>query len=292
MLWRSLKHVFFDCDSTLSRIEGIDELGAMAGKGREVRLLTQQAMEGKIPLDEVYHKRLELLRPTRGQIERIGTLYVQNLVEDAAGVVQALQAAGCEVYVASGGFLLALQKLAAHLRIPMRNVLGVDVAFDELQGDWYRYHRHQYRPNPEERYLGLDGTSPMIRTNGKRIVIERLGKLQGGTLLVGDGASDLAAKEAVDLFVGYGGVVERAIVAAEAEIYLRCESLAPILVLALGPRGAEAVAGTPYEELYRKGVSLILEGQVQFKDAARPILRSIQRRLSSSAIPTPSSSLR
>ncbi|MDZ7374036.1 MAG: HAD-IB family phosphatase [candidate division KSB1 bacterium] len=292
MIWRSFQHIFFDCDSTLTRIEGIDELGAMLGKGQEIRFLTQQAMEGKVPLDAVFQKRLELLRPTRGQIERIGTLYAQNLVEDAAAVVAALQSYGREVYVVSGGFLVALQKLAACLRIPIRNVLGVDVAFDELQGDWYKYHRYQYRPNPEERYLALDGTSPMIRTNGKRVAIERLGKLPGGAMLIGDGASDLAAKSAVDLFVGYGGVVQRTVVAAEADVYVRCESLSPVFVLALGPRGWAMVSGTAYEDLYRKGLSLILDGYVQFRETARAILRSLQRSLTARESPTLPSSLR
>ncbi len=285
MVWRTHRHIFFDCDCTLTRIEGIDELGEMLGKGPEVRLLTQQAMEGRIPLEEIFQRRLELLRPTRGQIERIGELYVENLVEDAAEVVSALRELDCEVYIVSGGFVLALQKLAAHLGIPVRNVLGVDVAFDELQGDWYKYHRHQYRPNPAERYLALDGTSPMVKTKGKRLAIEKLAPLQGGTMLVGDGASDLAARDAVDLFVGYGGVAARSIVALQAAVFVRCESLAPVLVLALGPDGPARVAGTRFESLYRKGLQHILDGEVDFRDEARSVLGAIQQ-LSRTAIST------
>lgn len=276
MRWRAYKHVFFDCDSTLTRIEGIDELATMLGRGAEVRALTQQAMEGQIPLEEVFQKRLDLLRPTRGQIERIGELYVQNLVEDAREVVQALKTAGANVYVLSGGFVLALQKLAAHLGIPLRSVVGVDIAFDELQGDWYKYHRHAYRPNPEERFLALDGTTPLVRTDGKRLALESLSPLEGGAVLVGDGASDLAAKDAVDLFIGYGGVARRVLVREAAHVYIECESLAPVLVLTLGPEGQERLRGTPHEDLYQKGLTLILEGQVRFAEPAQEILRSIR----------------
>ena len=42
--------VCFDCDSTLSRIEGIDELGRNAGCEAEIAELTNAAMDGKIAL--------------------------------------------------------------------------------------------------------------------------------------------------------------------------------------------------------------------------------------------------
>ena len=54
--------VFFDVDSTLVTIEGIDVL---AGGNPEVAKLTEAAMNGEIQLDEVYGRRLELIQPTR-----------------------------------------------------------------------------------------------------------------------------------------------------------------------------------------------------------------------------------
>ena len=54
----------FDCDSTLSELEGVDELCAIVGVERaEVEALTHRAMAGELPLEEVYGARLELLRP-------------------------------------------------------------------------------------------------------------------------------------------------------------------------------------------------------------------------------------
>ena len=46
--------VVFDCDSTLSTIEGVDELALRAGVGDEVARLTTAAMAGEVPLDQVY----------------------------------------------------------------------------------------------------------------------------------------------------------------------------------------------------------------------------------------------
>jgi len=49
--------IAFDCDSTLSTIEGIDELAALIGvgvDGAEIAALTERAMAGEIALEEVY----------------------------------------------------------------------------------------------------------------------------------------------------------------------------------------------------------------------------------------------
>jgi hypothetical protein len=59
--------VIFDCDSTLSALEGIEELAS--DHRREVETLTDAAMRGEVPLDEVYGRRLELIRPTRQAVE-------------------------------------------------------------------------------------------------------------------------------------------------------------------------------------------------------------------------------
>src|SRR5690554_6329434 len=92
--------VVFDCDSTLAGIEGIDELAG--DRIAEVRALTDAAMRGDVPLEEVYGRRLEIIRPTREQIDALGRLYVERLVEDAADTVAALLWLGKDVRVISG----------------------------------------------------------------------------------------------------------------------------------------------------------------------------------------------
>ncbi|HVS08942.1 MAG TPA: hypothetical protein VMS76_03640, partial [Planctomycetota bacterium] len=69
--------IAFDCDSTLATIEGIDELAAIAGATPEsVERLTAQAMSGELALEEVYARRLELVRPTRDHVDALGRRYV------------------------------------------------------------------------------------------------------------------------------------------------------------------------------------------------------------------------
>ena len=61
--------ICFDCDSTLSKIEGIDELAKQVGMGEAMSKLTDAAMNGEVPLEAVYQQRLSLIRPNRDSVD-------------------------------------------------------------------------------------------------------------------------------------------------------------------------------------------------------------------------------
>jgi phosphoserine phosphatase len=219
--------VIFDCDSTLSAVEGIDEL---AGPYREQsQALTEAAMRGDLKLEEVYGRRLELIRPTRDRIEALGRLYVQRLVPDARETVRALQAEGIDVRIVSGGLLPAVREVARAVGVPDEHVAAVDVKFDE-SGE----------------FAGWDTESPLARSQGKRAMLERWnGSFPRPVLMVGDGITDLEARPPADMFVAFAGVVAREPVLAQADAVIRERSLIPVLRIALGdeePRSAEARA--------------------------------------------------
>ena len=89
--WPSYDLVFFDCDSTLTSVEGIDELARLKGKGWRVSVLTDKAMDGKLDLEEVYERRLRAIYPTREQVRQIAQVYGETKVPDAGIVIQILQ---------------------------------------------------------------------------------------------------------------------------------------------------------------------------------------------------------
>jgi phosphoserine phosphatase len=228
--------VVFDCDSTLSAIEGVDELAG--AHHAEVAALTDAAMRGEIRLEDVYGRRLALIQPTRAQVEALGTRYVDTLVPDARAVVAALRGAGVAVRVMSGGLLPAVLALGAALGLAADDVGAVAVTFDD-----------------EGRYLDYDAASPLARAGGKlALLAEWRRSLPGPVLLVGDGATDLEAAPAADLFVAFAGVVDRAAVTAHAPVVIRSNSLAPVYALALGatpPTAPDARA------LYDRGRALL-----------------------------------
>jgi phosphoserine phosphatase len=252
--WTSFDLIFFDCDSTLSAIEGIDELARLKGKEWRVGVLTEKAMNGELDLAEVYGKRLQAIRPTRGQLKAIEERYWETLVPDAQAVIAALQFLGKQVFIVSGGLAEAVRGFGKRLGVPADHIRAVELEYNELSGEWWRY----YQPDTRARQTYLDyNEGPLTVSSGKPEIIRALaGDKPGRRLMVGDGVSDLATRDNVDLFVGFGGVVAREKVQAGADVFVRVNSLAPILPLAAGPNGYAHSKGTPHQAIFERGLAL------------------------------------
>lgn len=205
--------VVFDCDSTLSTIEGIDELAA---EHREaIASLTDRAMRGEVALETVYGARLDLIRPHRQTVDALAQAYIAAAIPDARETVQALHAGGVAVHILSGGFQQAIVPFAAWLGLPAEHVRAVMLRFDD-----------------DGHYTGFDTASPLTRSGGKRTMFEGWQPaLARPVLFVGDGITDLEARPAVDHFVAFAGVADRPEVTAAADTVLRAPALRPLLDL-------------------------------------------------------------
>jgi phosphoserine phosphatase len=226
--------VVFDCDSTLVSVEGIDQL-ARGGHADAIRALTDAAMQGEVPLEEVYGRRLEIIRPTRGQVEAVGREYVAALLPDAREVVAALRWLGKTVRIVSGGLRPPVEHVARELGLAAADVAAVEIEF-----------------GADGAYRGFDSASPLARSGGKEGVI-RAWHLPRPALLVGDGHTDLEARPAVDAFVAYMGVVWRPAVAEGADFLLRGLSLAPVLALAAGAADRERLRASEWADVLARG---------------------------------------
>lgn len=266
--WRAYDLVFFDCDSTLTRIEGIDELARLKGLFDEVQRLTAAAMDGEVHLSSVYDRRLDLLRPTRADIRAIERSYSINVLPDAPELMVALQTLGHQVFIVSGGLAPAVVPFGESLGVPREHIHAVDVAFNRLAGRWWDYHLDREGFNPDERYIDHDA-GPLTETHGKADIVRQLREGRPGrALLVGDGVSDLMAQAAVDLLVGFGGAVRRERVVTEADVFIECDSLAPVLPLSASPFERQRFDHAGYGSLLREGLRLIRQGAVRFRESA------------------------
>lgn len=229
--------VIFDCDSTLVGVEGIDELAGAAAE--RIAALTARAMAGDVPLQEVYGARLEIIRPHRVQLELLGELYREALVPDAVRTVAALRWLEKEVRLVSGGLLPPLLALGDALGLAPEMVAGVPIRLDE-----------------EGVYSGFDDGSPLTRSGGKEEVI-RGWRLPRPSLLVGDGATDLEARPAVDAFAAFTGVAHRPAVVAGADLVVSGPSLAPVLALAASEDERAHLQRSEFAELLERAVALL-----------------------------------
>jgi phosphoserine phosphatase len=203
--------ICFDCDSTLSKIEGIDELARRVGLGDEMSELTNAAMNGIVPLEAVYEQRLSLIRPDQASIDWVADLYISEIVDGVQAVFSTLLAQGKEVHIISGGLRQAILPLAARLQLPESHVHAVDVYF-----------------NADGSYKDYEQTSPLARNGGKADIVSTL-KGERSLVVVGDGKTDMEAKQAGAFVIGFGGVVDRAIVRELADIYITDSSLTAVL---------------------------------------------------------------
>src|ERR1044072_6745346 len=174
------RFVFFDVDSTLVTIEGIDVL---AGGNPEIAKLTDAAMNGEIPLYQVSAKRLELIRPTREAVEQLAQRYLQSLVEGVEETFRTLNDAGAQIHLVTAGIAQAIHPLASRLGVPSRAVPSVALRFNE-RGE----------------YDDFDRRSFLTRPGGKDLVVRDVrARTHGKAAFAGDGVSDLETKPAVDL---------------------------------------------------------------------------------------------
>lgn len=183
----------FDVDSTLSGIEGIDWLASLRGPEMSAwsASLTERAMRGELPIEEVYGERMEAVRPSAREIQALGREYVTRIAPGARETLAELRENGIHLLMVSGGLREALIPLAHELGVSERSLHAVSVFFD-ANGD----------------YAGFESTSLLTQQTGKRITVQGIG-LKGPVLAVGDGMTDSEMKPVVTDFAAYTGFTSR-----------------------------------------------------------------------------------
>jgi phosphoserine phosphatase len=200
---RRFDAVCFDCDSTLSRIEGIDELARRAGYEAEIASLTEAAMNGDVPLEEIYGKRLDIVRPDNAALAWLAERYVEEMVSGAVETIATLRQHGKAVYVVTSGLFQPVTKFASTLGFAPSEVHAVKVHLDAAGA-----------------YQGFDASSPLCCSDGKAIVCRGIAATYGNVAMVGDGVTDLAARTGGAYVVGYGGVAHREVMLQGADCYI------------------------------------------------------------------------
>jgi phosphoserine phosphatase len=234
----------FDCDGTLSTIEGIDELAEQNGVGDAVRVLTAEAMGRSGINPDLYQKRLNLVRPSQQQVQSLGQSYITHQIPDISAVIQLLKRFNKTIYIISAGLYPAVASFGAQLQVPAQNIFAVDITFDQ-QGNYHAF----------------DHTSPLVNVDGKRDVVAQLKMQHTQIAFIGDGLNDYSTYDLVTRFIGYGGVFYRANIAALCQFYISVLSMTPLLALTLTAQ--ECLHLTAEEQrLYAQGLQAIHDGKV------------------------------
>ena len=182
---RSKRLVVMDMDSTLIRIEVIDELARAAGVGPEVSRITERAMQGEMDYDESLRQRVALLK---GMDVKILDQIAADLplTEGAETLVRVLKRLGYRIAVISGGFSRAAEALKRRLSLDYAFSNNLEVVEGKLTG----------------RVVG-----PIVNAHRKAELLDLIAQLEGVVLdqviAVGDGANDLLMLERAGLGIAF-----------------------------------------------------------------------------------------
>ena len=172
-------------DSTLIRIEVIDELARAAGVGPEVSRITERAMQGEMDYDESLRQRVALLAGL--DVKVLDQIAAElPLTEGAETLVRVLKRLGYKIAVISGGFSRAAEALKRRLgsTTPTRTT-------------WR---------SPGGKLTGRV-VGPIVNAQRKAELLETIAQAEGVLLdqviAVGDGANDALMLERAGLGIAF-----------------------------------------------------------------------------------------
>lgn len=198
--------LLFDLDSTLTDIEGFDEIARQKGIHKPIAEITRRTMDGEIPFTEAFASKLQTLSPTKDEIRWLVELYKDHFVEGAIETINKFSKyPNFKIGILSNNLETAVKPIGRFLGLDMELCIGTKSFFDEF-----------------DNYLMLDTDDPLTRTGGKGVVIESLKQKNNDKIIfIGDSVGDMIAGDYTDLFIGYGGVTIRPKVKDHAKYFAK-----------------------------------------------------------------------
>ena len=182
---RNRRLVCFDMDSTLIQTEVIDELAELAGVGKQVKEITELAMQGEIDFNESFKRRMKLLK---GLSEDVLHQVAVNLpiTKGARRLIDTLHSYGFKTAILSGGFSYFGNYLKDKLDIDYVYANQLEINDGKLTGG----------------YIG-----DIVNGNKKAEYLKLLAKNEGidiaQTIAIGDGANDLQMLDLAGLGIAF-----------------------------------------------------------------------------------------
>lgn len=163
-----------DMDSTIIMQECIDELADEAGRGSEVKAITERAMNGEIDFEQALRMRVAALKgQDAGIIDRVMENRVQ-IAEGAKTLLATMAANGARSALVSGGFTAFAKRVAEQ------------TGFSEFHANTLAIRSGLLTGEVETPILGRDAKTETLDR-----LVKEMGIRHADALAVGDGANDL-----------------------------------------------------------------------------------------------------
>jgi len=203
------KLLAMDMDSTLITIECIDEIADMQGLKPQVSEITEAAMRGEIAFAQSLTRRVALLKGLPASALQQVFDERLKLSPGAEKLLHTVQSAGLKTLLVSGGFTFFTDRVKANLKLDFSHSNQLDIMDGKLTG----------------RVIG-----GIVDAEEKRRTVERvcaqLGIATSQTIVMGDGANDLAMMGIAGLSVAFRA---KPVVRAQASVALNFAGLDGLL---------------------------------------------------------------
>jgi phosphoserine phosphatase len=170
---RSKRLIVFDMDSTLIQTEVIDEMAEVMGVGKEIREITEKAMQGELDFQQSLIERVKQLKGLQvHQLEHI--LKNLKLTPGVQDFIKTVKALGYKIALISGGFGFFAHSIKEQLGLDYAFANNLEIVDDTLTG----------------RVLGT-----IVDAQQKALLLELIAQQESISLeqvvAIGDGANDI-----------------------------------------------------------------------------------------------------
>lgn len=222
------KKIFIiDFDSTITKVEGLDQLAAIAlahsSDGtkvvQQIKELTDAGMNGELSLSESLSKRMSLLNANKKHVDALVEYLLENISESFERNKKFLQEYADQILVVSSGFKDFIIPVVSYLGLKAENVYANTFIYND-HGD----------------IIGVDNSNVLSQTGGKIELVKSL-NLDAHVSVIGDGFTDYEIKQhgLADRFYAFVENVERQKVVDVADFTIK--SLDEFLFYNQLPRG-------------------------------------------------------
>jgi D-3-phosphoglycerate dehydrogenase / 2-oxoglutarate reductase len=221
------KYYLIDFDSTITQVEGLDELAAIALSNHpdknsvvsQIKALTDKGMNGEISFEEALSQRISLLNANKSHIESLITFLKGKVTESFDRNQAFIKEYADEIFIVSSGFKEFIVPVAIALGFKEENIFANTFVFDA-----------------NDNIIGVDNSNYLAQNGGKVKLLKSL-NLNGHISVIGDGYTDyeLRKEGLVNRFYAFIENVEREKVTKEADFVIK--TLDEFLFLNQLPRG-------------------------------------------------------
>lgn len=198
-----------DFDSTFTKVEGLDELAAIALQGNPnkdkvvsaIKALTDRGMAGEISFQDSLRTRIELLKARREHLPKLIAHLSTKISESFKRNEDFLKEYAEQILIVSSGFKEFIVPIVTSMGILEENVYANTFVFDA-----------------DDNIIGYDENNVLCKNKGKVKLLQEL-DLNGEVFAIGDGYTDYELRESglANQFFAFTENVERERVTAKAD---------------------------------------------------------------------------